>query len=150
MAGLALQQAAVSLRGVMPPRVGGILRRPARAKVALRRPAAREEGRLDPPREKRLGDLGVAELSHLGYIWLKKAVYYQREVDLVCKVLSVRVQESHIKVEVEVSGTQDEALLRLLSGRDDRTAVIHACGEDCPALTSDETFLHGRGFQEVD
>ena len=116
----------------------------------LRRPAAEVDGRKDPPRERLLRDLSVAELSKLKYIWLKGALYYHRAVEVVVKLQGVKFYEGQVTLEVEASGTKDEALLRLLAGKEKRTMSVHVCPIDCGGQVTGEVFIHGTKFEEVE
>ena len=112
----------------------------------LRRPA----GDVDPGETKHLRDLTVVQLSSLGCIRLKKARYYQREVDLVGKVIAVKMEQGQIYLDMEISGTRDEALLRALTGRESRLISAHVCPEGCEALVTDEFLVHGSDYEQVD
>ena len=128
------------------------LRRPAAAGVArgaLRRPAGLDEAEAPAGGTLRLRDLGVAALHGLGHIWLKGAKYYQKEIDLVGKVSGVRLEASQTYLDVEASGTKDEALLRALSGRPSRLVAVHVCGADCEALLTEEFLVHGDRYEAV-
>jgi len=123
------------------------LRRPARA-PALRRPAARE--REEAVEERSCFSVGVGELHSLGPVWLKSAGYYGRTVDLVGKFLNLSLEEGQPMGTFEVSGTQDEALLRSLTGKADKRISVHLCPEGCPGTLTDEFMVHGRFFVKVD
>ena len=98
----------------MAPKAKAAMRRPAaRAAAVVRRPAGAEVPPADPGPRLILGDLGMASLSKLHYIWLRKAKYYHREVDLVGQVESIRVQEGQIRLDLEATGPEDEGLLTL-------------------------------------
>jgi len=130
----------------MPPKVVG--RRPAARVGRLRRPAAR----VEPPaeEEKKCLSLGLGDLGSLGYIHLKKARYYGREVELVGKFTNLGLEDGQPMGTFEASGTQDDALLRLLSGRPKRQLTVHLCQEDCPGALTDAFLVHGRSFIKVD
>ena len=134
----------------MAPKAKAVLRRPAGRHGALRRPAAVEGGGIDERRPKRLGDLAVPELSRLGHVWIKKGHYYHREVNVVGKVVGLRIKDGQTFLDLETTGTEDEGLLRGLSGRDGRLLSIHVCASDCMNTLTDEFLLHGREFEEVD
>ena len=57
------------------------------------------------------GDLSISGLSRLGYLCIKKDVYYYNEGDLVGEVEGVRVQEGNIFLDLDATGTKDERLL---------------------------------------
>ena len=135
----------------MPPKI----RRPARApprRAAIRRPGInREEGRGDAEAAaKKLGNLSLSELQSLGTVWLKKGKYYGREVDLCGRVCGIRVERSEIFMDVRIGGTKDDELLKVYSGKPDRMAAIHVCGEGCAEVLTGEDLIHGREYEEVD
>ena len=121
------------------------MRRPAGA-PRLRRPAARAP---DPP-ELQLIDLSLVQLKDLGLICLPKAIYYGREVALVGKVIDVRLDGPNLYLDLEVRGTQDDALLHLLSGKPSRRMAVHVCDAACANVLSDETLVHGRSYSKVE
>ena len=120
--------------------------RPAAAKVRLRRPAA-----VNPPpaQGQKLGDLPLADLKSLDLIHLKGAIYYGRGVDVVGKVVDVRMDSGQLYVDLEIKGTQDDALLHLLSGRPDRKLAVHACEGGCANQLQDELLIHGKEFDKL-
>lgn len=113
----------------------------------IRRPAAAPA--MAPP-PKRLVDLSIPDLGKLNVIWLVKAKYYGKEVDLVAKVTNVSIEGGQVYLVAEGCGTRDDGVLRMLSGRDDRQVYIHVCGADCSALVTDENLFHGTEFVEVE
>ena len=62
----------------------------------------------EAPPVKLLGDLSIQELSRLATIWLKKAIYFAG------KVLGARVNDGQIFLDMEATGTEDEAFLRVV------------------------------------
>ena len=128
-----------------------VVRRPAaRLRVGVRRPAA-ALGEAAPQRPRRLlGDLSIPELSRLGAVWLKKAAYYHQEIDVAGKVLGVRVNEGQVFVDMEATGTEDEAFLRAVTGKEGRRVAVHICAPDCANVLTDEFLVHGREFEAVD
>lgn len=120
----------------MAPKANGGLRRPAaRGRGGVRRPAAAEDEVAPTGARWLLHDLGIAELSRLGSIWLKKCHYYHRQIDVVGKVQGVRVSEGQIFLDLEATGTEDEAFLRAISGKTGRRMTAHTCADGrfpCP------------------
>ena len=94
----------------MAPKANGGLRRPAARVRRVRRPAAAEDEVAPAGARRLLHDLGIAELSRLVSIWLKKCHYYHRQIDVVGKVQGVCVSEGQIFLDLEATGTEDEAL----------------------------------------
>ena len=135
----------------MPPKAKAAMMRPAgRVQGILKRPSKQGGVAPAPKRAARLGDLGMAELSRLGHVWVKKGRYYHREVNLAGKVEGVRAQEGQVYLDLEATGTEDEGLLRSLSGRDGRRIAVHVCPSDCGQVLSDEFLVHGMEYEEVD
>ena len=124
------------------------LRRPARAPPRLARPAAREEG--EEPEVRQCSSLGVCDIPKLGTVWLKGAIYYGRAVDLVGRFTNAKVEDGQPWGVFVVTGTQDESLLRSLSGKEDRILSVHLCPADCPQAITEEFLVHGKGFVQVE
>ena len=131
----------------MPPKVR--IRRPAAAGAGLRRPAAREEA-APAVREKKCSDLRLGDLESLGRVLLRDAVYYGRKVNLAGRFLNLGMEEGQPMGVFEVSGTQDEGLLRSVTGRLDRRISVHLCADDCGNLLTDEFLVHGKTLEEVE
>ena len=129
------------------------VRRPAARGEGLRRPAAPEEVEDEAEvrgRRRSFAAVGPHELVKLGPIWIKDGLYYGRKVQLAGEIVDVKVQGGQLYAEVKASGTQDEELLRVLSGKVGKIAKLHLCGPDCGQVLTKETLLHGREFEEVD
>ena len=124
------------------------MRRPAAkpaAKQRMRRPAA-----AIPKVLKRLREVAPVELPRLGSVRLEDAVYYGKKVEVVGRVVDSGVEANQFYLHLEVSGTQDDGLLRSLSGKRDRRLKVHVCGDDCNQLITEEFLAHGDRFEEVD
>ena len=134
----------------MSPKAMAVVRRPAaRVRVGLRRPAAAVDEEPPLKVKKLLGDLSIQELSKLGEVWLKKAVYYHREIDVAGKVVGVRVNEGQIYVDLEATGTEDGAFLRAVTGKEGRRVSAHVCAPDCGNVLTDEFLIHGKEYESV-
>ena len=136
----------------MPPKLRMVLRRPAaRGGGALRRPAAAAPpgAPVGGPRAL-LGDLSVAELAKLQHLWIKKGVYFHKEVDVAGRLVGVRVDDGNIFIDLEATGTKDAGLLKALTAKKSRRLSIHVCPPDCGNVLSDEYLVHGREFEQID
>lgn len=131
------------------------LRRPAAAK-ARHRPAAAGVPVADPGGDgerrgpvKLFRDVPAVEWGNIGYVVAKDAVYYSRKVDLCGRPLGIRVDGGQTYVEMKVSGTKDEELVRVLSGKRDRMVSIHICPHNCAKTLTDSSLVHGEEYYEV-
>lgn len=93
--------------------------------------------------------LGLEEMDRLGDVLLKKAAYYHREVEVCGRLTGCKREGGQTFFEMEVQGTQDEELLRVLTGIARRKATVHACGEGCAQELSGEGLIHAREYEEV-
>ena len=115
-------------------------RRPA-ANVVLRRPAAKARtrgGAEKTPEEKyKAGDsvdshLLPAGCLHRGdHLCVDKAVYFGREVDCAGRVHTQEWHSGERHLLLEVSGAQDEGLLKHVSGSDAHLVRLHLCQPRC-------------------
>lgn len=119
------------------------LRRPAGAAVPRRRPAARVDER-EPA--KKLADLTVDKLKELSFIQLEDALYYGRGVSLAGQVVGLRMVDAQVYLDLKVSGTQDDALLRAVTSRPSRLIEVHVCYAGCGGDVTGEFLVHGRTF----
>ena len=94
-------------------------------------------------------DLNPKALAGLRSIYLPEAVYYGRKVKLAGQVKSVRSEDGQWFLDLEVKGTRDEDLLRILSGRKDKLVAVHLCTVDCNQQLTDELLVHSGKFEEV-
>ena len=150
---MAKAKAAVAAKGRPAPKAKGAARR-ARAAVG-RVPLRRRPASAGVPRDRQgegwreLGSLALGELKQLGTIWLRKALYYQKEIDVVAQVKQVKMEGDQHFLEAMACGTQDEGLLRAVSGRGDRFLAVHICGPDCTNALTGDNVLHGKEFKAV-
>lgn len=52
-------------------------------------------------------------------------------------------------LEMVVTGTKHEELLRILSGRQDKKVTLHLCPEDCGQQLADEKLIHAEFYEVV-
>ena len=140
------------LRETMAPKRR--MARPAAVVPERKRPARKV---ADPPAQKvttpfkKLSEVEVPMILKLGDIWWKDAQYYHRPVEVAGRIVKLTTSESgQILLDFRVSGTKDDGLLREVSGRAGRLAVVHLCEPSCPETTTGEAFIHGRLFKEID
>lgn len=138
----------------MPPKIARrALRRPAAAAPRLRRPAARDEGEEEeeaaaPPRL--LSALTFPELKKLGPVCLQDSKYYGRTIHLAGRLRQAKIEEGEMYVDLTVTGTKDDELLRVLTGTPSRKVSIHCCTEECSGLLTDPLLVHGPTFDKTD
>lgn len=129
------------------------LRRPAavvRVPAGRRmRPAAAISKGLGKGPEKRLSQLSLEELRSLGTVHLKKAGYYGREIEICGLAQGVRMAGSELMMDMKVSGTKDDGLLRAVTAQEGRLLEVHICGDGCADVLTGELLVHGRDFDKV-
>ena len=118
-----------------------------RGRARLRRPAAAIPPVGVQPLE--LCKLGMDEMDDLGEVVLRKASYYHRGVEVCGRLTGCKREGGQTFFEMEVQGTRDEELLRVLTGIPRRKATVHACGEDCAQELSGEGMLHAHEYEVV-
>ena len=147
-------------RGRMRVRRGAAKAAPkAKAKARAKAKAAAAGG--VGPRRKRpaskveekavetLQQLTMDELGRLDTLVLKPGLYYHRDV-LVCgKARGCRTEGGQVFLDLEMTGTQDEELLKVMSGKKNRAARVHVCGDHCSGELTGEDLIHGREFERV-
>lgn len=114
------------------------MRRPA---VAGARPAAAV------PRT--LQGLSSHEMGSLNLVWLKKASYYGKEVDVVGYVRGVKIEGGNTFLQLQGTGTKDDGILRALTATEDRKLLVHVCSPGCDGALTGESLIHGKEFEEV-
>jgi hypothetical protein len=133
----------------MPPKRGvPIRRRPAARKEVLKRPAKAEEEVAQKLRK--FSQVSPVELLSLGPICIQSGVYYGRTVHLAGELVSLNNKGCQLYGEFKVSGTKDEELLRILTGKPNRLVTLHLCRGDCSQQLTDETLIHVMDFEAVD
>ena len=143
----AIAKAAAKVRARAKGKAKAAPKPKARVRAVRRRPAAHGVGGGIP--EKKLQELTMEKLDALGSVKLAKATYYHREV-LVCgKLTGSRRDSGQTYLDMEASGTRDDELLRVLSGRPRRKLVVHVCPDHCDGTLSEEGMVHARGYEEV-
>lgn len=120
------------------------IRRPAAAPGPVRR---RPSVHVPPVVvDQSLRDINLAELGRLGFVQLTNAGYYGREVQVAGQVLGMKMAEGQTFLDLRVSGTQDDVLLRSITGRASRMMEVHICPADCAKEIAGEFVLHGDKF----
>ena len=131
---------------VRPMRVArGAAAKAATKRAARKRPAANiPSGHSEP-----LRNLDGEKISQLGQVVLKDAHYYHRAVEACGRVLGMRFDGGQMFLDFQVTGTRDEDLLRVLSGRKPRVLSVHACADGCGGELSAEDMVHAKSYREV-
>lgn len=117
-----------------------VLRRPAAH--PRRRPAAAEEGRPVAVPPIVLRQLSLDELQKLGFVRIDAGKYYGRLVQLAGEVQGVGLEGGQAYLDLAVSGTRDEAILRALGSGPDRAVKVHVCGDGCEGRLTGERLVH--------
>ena len=113
-----------------------MLRRPAAAPVAAGR------GWL------KSGEVDTDTL--LGWPWAYiQGRFWDEDVELIGKVLEVKMKDSGRELTMTASGTPTESLLKALTGIPSRQLRVHLCGDPCEALVWDEAYVHCSQLQEA-
>jgi len=89
------------------------------------------------------------DLLRLGTICIEEAIYYGKTAAVAGRVVGFRSEENEIYLDLAASGTKNEELLRVLTGREDKRIAVHLCSADCKALVTNETLVHAHDFEEV-
>ena len=70
--------------------------------------------------------------------------------EVVGRVAQVRVEHGQTYIELDVTGTQDEGLLKVLTGKEDRMIKVHLCAPDCDNSLTGEYLIHGKAGIKVE
>jgi len=128
-------------------------RRPAAGKAALRRPAraveAAEREEEEETKLRNFADVDPRAVASVKALHLPDAVYYGRRIKLAGHVKGLRSEAGDWFLDLEVSGTRDEDLLRILSGKRSKVISVHLCTRDCNQQLTDELLVHGDKYEEV-
>lgn len=87
--------------------------------------------------------MSLGDLRALGFVVFTKASYYGRLVEMAGEITSVHLDDNQLFLEVKVSGTRDEGLLRVLSATPGRLMKVHVCPPGCPKLITGDLVAHG-------
>lgn len=135
----------------MPPKAKAVVaRRPAARPRGLRRPAAAEEEVDAERRLKKFSEVDVRSLVKLGPVVLDDAKYYGQSAPIAGHFKGLKVEGENIFVKLKASGTKNEELLRILSGKKDKMVNIHLCEEGCSGQLTDEVLLHSLSYEETE
>eukprot|EP00435_Cladocopium_sp_Y103_P030414 s990_g7.t1 len=134
----------------MPPKSRAVvLKRPASRVRVAKKPALGDDDEEEQS-FRRLSSLTVLETGRLGPVYLPDARYYGRLVQVAGRFGKVLQEEKEHFVELFVTGTKDDELLRVLASSSPRVLRVHMCADDCGWQLSDQLLIHGNQFQEVD
>jgi len=135
------------------PKRAGVIRKPASRRV-MRRPAGELSEEKEEKKEgegvRNFSEMKTQDLLKLGDLCLQEAIYYGRTVLLAGRVVALKTQNDQIFADFRVSGTKDDGLLRILSGRADKVIQVHLCDPGCGQLLTDELLVHSPTFEKVD
>lgn len=134
----------------MPPKVA---RRPAarlaavaKARLApLRRPAAVEKDpqqRFLDSEEVKSGDVIPSHLLSCGRVWCTGVSYWKEQTQCVGEFKSLRIEEGETWLDLTVSGTKSEHLLKHLTGVPGRKVRAHLCGSSCSQELTANDLIH--------
>ena len=137
------------------PAAGAGLRRPA-ARLAIRRPAAALGGADLTPRERwEAGEEISAEEFAPGVVgsgdWLKsvKASYFEKECTFAGKINRVVLEGTDTELEITLTGTSTEELLKFGSGVHPPVIRAHLCPRDCDQKRSNQDLVHLKKFRKI-
>ena len=136
-------KAKVGAKAKAQPRGGGFGRR-----RGVRRPAARVEAGAGTPLIE-AAKVTLEQCRGLKEIATTQASYWAKEVSVALKVLEVRLNGGHLYLDCRALGTEDEDLLKYLSGRAGQKIQVHLCGDDCGGTPHREDLVHVREFREL-
>lgn len=127
-------------------------RRPAAAKAALRRPAARVEAAVVSPEEWKAKfergevvrgvDILPGGFPRGCHLLIKEGTYYGRTISLACTVEREEIEETERKLVCVLTGTLDEELLKVGTSCKPCIIKIHLCGACCPKTRVNPTLVH--------
>ena len=121
--------------------------RPAAQVGRLVRPAAAGVPRRS--RSKKFGDLSFPEIGALGMIKLEEATYYHRPVEVAGEVKGIKLEGAEAYVELQVTGTRSEELLRALGDGKENPIWVHICPNGCPGELSGELLVHAPKYNKI-
>lgn len=62
----------------------------------------------------------------------------------------LRCEETQWFLDLEIAGTKDEEILRVLTGRREKVMSVLLCGAECTHQLTDELLVHADRFEEID
>lgn len=81
---------------------------------------------------------------------LEDVRYYGQAAPVAGHFKGLSSEGEGLFAKLKVSGTRNEELLRVLSGRKDKVVHVHLCEEGCTGQLSDEMLLHASGFEDTE
>ena len=85
----------------------------------------------------------------LGPLCIEEGVYYGKTAAIAGTVVAFRSEGCEVYLDFAVTGTKNEELLRVLTGRADKKISLHVCGPDCGALVTDELLVNAHAFEQT-
>ena len=138
----------------MPPKTArGAMKRPAAAKERVRKASRGEKPKgedLKANSFKKFASLDLRQLVNKGPVALEDARYYGQAAPVAGHFQGLKSEGEGMFIRLKVSGTKNEELLRVLSGKKNRCVNVHLCEEGCAGLVTDELLVHASGFEETE
>ena len=146
----------------MPPKRGGVLRRPgarlrpkaapkplpkgaARVRVRLRRPGAAPSSLADPwedGEELASSEVRLDEWKTGTRILVTEGYYYGQKVILCGEVMSTLLVGGQVEVSLMVLGSPEEEIVKWVTSNPGIPLKTHLCPRDCPLTPDGEGVLH--------
>jgi len=129
-------------------RVGGqagVLDAPDRARQGRRRPAAREEGRTlwEQGLETELHQVPIDQFKPGSSLVITVADYFGGPAKIAGTIQRLEVEKDSSYLQVRLSGTDHEGVLRAHSGMKDQAFRVHICPPQCGRQESGDFLAHG-------
>lgn len=129
-------------------RVGGqagVLGAPDRARQGRRRPAAREEGRTlwEQGLETELHQVPIDQFKPGSSLVITVADYFGGPAKIAGTIQRLEVEKDSSYLQVRLSGTDHEGVLRAHSGMKDQPFRVHICPPQCGRQESGDFLAHG-------
>ena len=124
--------------------VGVGIRRPAaRLRGILRRPAGHGEGSLwDQGLEGPLCEVPPMALGPGCLLAVTKADYFGGPAQVAGRIIKLEVEDGEVTVQMKVTGTTNEQVLRACTARPQQLFRCHICPEGCGMQTTGDYMLH--------
>lgn len=97
----------------------------------------------------KLNQLSLTELQKLGFVCFDRASYYGKMIKVAGEVKGATMDGAQLYLEVKVSGTSDEALLKALGVGAERGVRVHVCEDECGMRTTGDRLMHALEVRKV-